>query len=165
MAQRLTLVYPSSPLDDIRRHNALPERKYLRVVYIDCDVDPVMVGLTERLHSREVLENWSGSDATPGSRPERLIDSEEMAVAMDQHHRFPEGNRLLLQKCPKVGKTARLLAKLRGQWRELVKDIRLLHDHDGPTLVLTRMREALAQPRQIRGVAFGVLCITLGRAS
>jgi len=42
-----------SPLEGIRRYNALPESKHLRVVYINRDVDPVMVGLTERLHIPE----------------------------------------------------------------------------------------------------------------
>jgi hypothetical protein len=71
----------------------------------DRDMDPVMVRRTERLNAREVFDCWDGYP-TPQSRPKRLIDPEEVAVAVDEHHGFAEGNRLLLQERPDISKAA-----------------------------------------------------------
>src|SRR5438552_5158377 len=128
-----------STLDDVRGDDARPEREHLGFIHLDRHLQPVMVGLAECFDAGEVLDRRSGS---PG--PERFIDTEEMTVSVHEHDRLAERDRFALQQRSKVGKTALLRGKLRRDRRELVEDIRLLHDHDGPAPAGPRRREALA---------------------
>src|SRR5437773_723101 len=127
-----------STLDDVRGDDARPEREHLGFIHLDRHLQPVMVGLAERFDAGEVLDGRGGSPS-----PERFIDTEKVAVSVHEDHGPAEGDGFALQQRPKVGEAALLRGELRRYGRELVEDIRLLHDHDRPAPAGPGGREAL----------------------
>src|SRR5919108_3985518 len=140
------------PLREIRRHQTWPKCEHVGIVRVHCDMDPVVVGRTERLDAREVFERRSDRDAPHRPRTQGLVHPEEVAIAVDQHHRLAERGGLLLQLPAEVGIAARILRRAR-KWRELRKHVRLLHDHDCATVVGLGVLESVPQPGKVGLVA------------
>src|SRR5262249_57671498 len=100
----------------------LPDAEHIRVVRIDTDLDPMMVGSAESLKPGEVFNGRKDRRAL-NSREERLVSSEEVTVAMDENDRLSKCNRFLLQQHPNVAQAARVLfwrSSRRGVWRKAV---------------------------------------------
>src|SRR5215831_4682760 len=72
-----------SALDDVGCNDSLPDAEHIRVVRIDTDLDPMMVGSAESLKPGEVFNARKDRRAL-NSRGERLVSSEEVTVAMDE---------------------------------------------------------------------------------
>src|SRR6516225_8901407 len=91
-----------SALGDVGCNDLLPDAKHIRVVRIDADLDPMMVGSAESLEPGEVFNGRKDRRAL-NSRGERLVSSEEVTVAMDEDDRLSKCNSFLLKQHPNVG--------------------------------------------------------------
>src|SRR6266487_1084678 len=79
-------------LQQILPHVLWPKGENVRVARVDTRLEPMHVGISERLDAREIL------DAPLAARAEqRLVDTEVMAVAVDEHDRLAERKGLALQ--------------------------------------------------------------------
>jgi hypothetical protein len=85
---------PSLTLDDVGRDDPWPDAEHVRVVRIDADLDPMMVGAAEGLKPGEVLDRRKNGRAGY-SRGQRLVSPEKVTVAMDEEDRLCECDRLL----------------------------------------------------------------------
>src|SRR5262249_28164067 len=92
----------SLTLDDVGCNDPLPDAEHIRVVRIDADFDPMMIGGAESLEPGEVFDRRRDRRAL-NSRGKRLVGSEEVTVAMDEDDRLSECNSCLLQRHPDVG--------------------------------------------------------------
>src|SRR5438552_6321726 len=106
------------PLGQISRDDTRAECEHVRVVRINRDVDPVMVGRTERLDPREIFEGRGGRFASLAPRTQGFIDPEKVAVAVDEHDGPPERHGLLLELRADIGKATHGLRWVRWEWRE-----------------------------------------------
>jgi hypothetical protein len=61
------------PLRDICRDDPLPEVEHIRVVWIDRDLNPMMVGVAECLDAGEIFERRKIWRAPNSLRAERLV--------------------------------------------------------------------------------------------
>src|SRR6267378_7086998 len=77
----------------VRLHDFLPESKHVRIAGVDGRADPVGVGVAEGRYSGEVLD-----DALLAGADERLVDAEDVRVAVDVDHGLPERQGFLLQR-------------------------------------------------------------------
>src|SRR5215831_20066707 len=116
-----------SALDDVGCNDPLPDAEHIRVVRIDTDLDPMMVGSAESLKPGEVFNARKDRRAL-NSRGERLVGSEEVTVAMDQDHRLSKCNGFLLQQHPKVGEAVRVFFWRSGRWGMRRENVGLLQD-------------------------------------
>src|SRR5258708_15366416 len=124
----------------------------------------MVIRRAEGCDPREILAR-RGHRAAAAASAERLVEAEEVAVAVHQHHRLAERDGLLLERIAQLRIAARLLRSAAGEWRELGKDIRLLDDHDGAAAGGLCRGKAIAQPGDIGGVACCELGIAFGRAA
>ena len=123
-----------------------------------------MVGSTERFNAREVFERRSDRGAPFRPRTQRLVDPEEVAVAMDQDDRLTKGGGFLLNLTAHFGIAARIL-RCSGEWRGLRKQVRLLHDHDGEAVDELCVLECFVQPGEVSLIVLAVFRVALGRPS
>ena len=80
-------------LHKIPPHQLRAKIKHLGILRLHGHAQPMHVGISERLHAREVL------DAPLAARAEqRLVDAKIMAVSMHQNDRAAEGDGLALQQ-------------------------------------------------------------------
>src|SRR6516165_10516187 len=114
-----------SALDDVGCNDPLPDAEHIRVVRIDTDLDPMMVGSAESLKPGEVFNGRKDRRALD-SRGERLVSSEEVTVAMDEDDRLSKCNSFLLKQHPNVGEAVRVLFWRSGRRGVCRKDFGLL---------------------------------------
>src|SRR5262249_13145450 len=153
-----------SALEDVGCNDPLPDAEHIRVVRIDTDLDPMMVGSAESLKPGEVFNGRKDRRAL-NSRGERLVSSEEVTVAMDDDDRLSKCNSFLLQQHPNVGEAVRVLFWRSGRRGMCRKDVGLLQDHNRTTVAGFRGFEALLQPSEVCLVALGVLSVAVRRAA
>ena len=75
----------------------MPKRENVRIVWVHCHVQPMMVRLPKGLYTSEILDRrdvWAP--------PERLVDPEIVAVAMHEHDGFSEGYRRVYRRARDV---------------------------------------------------------------
>src|SRR5262245_18854598 len=82
-----------SVLDEVRDHYPLFEGEHIRIPGLDRDFQPVVVVLSDRLDPGELLNAPAAARAEQG-----LVDAEVVRVAMDEHHRLAQGERLGLEQ-------------------------------------------------------------------
>src|SRR5512145_2746271 len=83
---------PSVP-DEILCDDPLFKRKDVRVAALNARAQPVAVGIAERLDTRKVFES-----AFAPATDKRFVDSEIVTIAVYEHDRLSERNRLSLQR-------------------------------------------------------------------
>ena len=76
--------------DQILFNDLLPEAEYVWVFRIDDCPDPMRVRVSNRLHSREVL-----NDPPAYGADQRFVDAKGVSVPVHVHHRLAEGQHLL----------------------------------------------------------------------
>ena len=76
---------------DVGLDRLLPEAKHVRIPGIESRTHPVGIGVAEGRDPREVLDD---SLTLPAN--ERLVDAEDVGVAVDVNDRLCEGERFLL---------------------------------------------------------------------
>jgi hypothetical protein len=81
----------SLTLDDVGCNDPLPDDEHIRVVRIDADLDPMVVGGAESFKPGEVFDRRTDRRAL-NSCGERLVSPEEVTVAVDQDDRLSERN-------------------------------------------------------------------------
>src|SRR6267142_4912127 len=106
------------------------------------------------------MKNWR----TLHSWGEWLVDSEEMAITMNQYDGLGERYGLPLKQHPNVGEAMRVLCGRAGSGRMGREDICLLNNHDRSAIPRLRALETLTKPSQICLVALRVFGISVGRA-
>ena len=143
---------PSLTLDDVGCDDPLPGAEHVRVVRIDADLDPMMVGAAEGLKPGEVLDRRENGRAGY-SRGQRLVSPEKVTVAMDEDDWLSECNRFLLQYRANISEAARVFFGRPCRRSMCGKDVRLLQNHDRTTVVGLRVFETLLQPGQVCLVA------------
>ena len=154
------------PLYDICCHDSLPETEHVWIMRIDSNLEPMMVGATERLDTREVFKRRKvrRTCALHSLWPEGFVNSEVVAVAVDQNDGFAERYRLLLKQHTDIGKSIRVFFGRPSRWRVCGKYVRLLHNHYGSTLAGLCVLECLLKPRKIGHIALHIFGIAVGRA-
>ena len=83
--------------DEIGGHDALVEHEDVAALWLNGHVQPVIVELPERLDAREVLDAPAALRAN-----HRLVDTEIVRVAVNQHDRAAERDRLGLKRREEV---------------------------------------------------------------
>src|SRR6185436_8974162 len=127
-------------------------------------MQPVMIGRSEGFDAQEVFQRWRCPLAGGRILPERIIDPEIVAVAVDQDDRLLKCGRFLLQQRSQIGESARCF-RLAWKRRNFRKHIGLLHDHDGAAVVGLGMSKSLPKPCHVGLVALIKLGVTFRGAS
>src|SRR5262249_7774448 len=148
------------------------EGKHIRIIGVRDNPNPMNIRGAKRFNPGKIL-NYSTGFRTK----QRLVDTKDVAISVNEDYRFGEGKNLSLKGgeefivsgfCFFLGRLDRRIQHIspEAHFRPVVLKPRvcLCNDHDGFTPVPPGQIEAIAHPDQISSIPLGILSIHLACA-